>query len=107
MDYKLPHGQASVCQAATLHVRRGDKQHRHKFSDDSSIVGCITDNREEEYRELVENFMGWCDGNHLQIKTGKTMELVVDFRRRKSTLLQHFSKKIVQSRVAFNSLYLL
>ena len=59
--------------------------HLQKFSDDSSIVGCITDNREEEYRELVENFVGWCDGNHLQLNTGKTKELVVDFRRRKST----------------------
>ena len=29
--------------------------------------------------------MGWCDGNHLQLNTGKTKELVVDFRRRKST----------------------
>ncbi|KAK0134692.1 putative RNA-directed DNA polymerase from transposon BS [Merluccius polli] len=51
--------------------------HLQKFSDDSSIVGCITDNREEEYRELVENFVGWCDGNHLQLNTGKIKELKV------------------------------
>ena len=58
--------------------------HLQNFSDDSSIVGCITDNKEEEYRELIKNFAGWCDGNHLQLNTGKTKELVVDFRRSKS-----------------------
>ena len=32
--------------------------HLRKFSDDSSIVGSITDTKEEEYSELVENFVG-------------------------------------------------
>ncbi|KAK5904468.1 hypothetical protein CesoFtcFv8_006028 [Champsocephalus esox] len=35
----------------------------------------------EEYRALVENFVGWCDNNHLQLNISKTKELVVDFRR--------------------------
>ena len=32
--------------------------HLHTFSDESSIVGCITDNNKEEYRELIQNFVG-------------------------------------------------
>ncbi|XP_053508024.1 uncharacterized protein LOC128624412 [Ictalurus furcatus] len=57
--------------------------HLQKFSDDSSIIGCIADDREEEYRDLIESFIGWCDIHHLQLSTGKTKELVVDFRRSK------------------------
>ena len=53
--------------------------HLQKFSDDSSI----TDDDEEEYRALVESFVGWSDSNHLQLNTNKTKELVVDFRRGK------------------------
>ena len=64
-----------------------------KFSDNSSIVGCITDNKEEEYRELVENFVGWCDRNHLQLNTGKTKEQVVDFRCRNSPPNTSFHKR--------------
>ncbi|XP_063755242.1 uncharacterized protein LOC134874905 [Eleginops maclovinus] len=55
--------------------------HLQTFSDDSSIVSCITDDNEEEYRAHVENFVGWCDNNHLQLNISKTEELVVDFRR--------------------------
>ena len=54
-----------------------------KFSDDSSIVSCITDDNEAEYRALVESFVGWCDTNHLQLNIRKTKELVVDYRRSK------------------------
>ena len=39
--------------------------HLERLSDDSSTVGCITDNREEEYREQIENFVGWCGSNHI------------------------------------------
>ncbi|KAK5866698.1 hypothetical protein PBY51_020867 [Eleginops maclovinus] len=55
--------------------------HLQKFSDDSSIVSCITDDNEEEYRALVENSVGWCDNNHLKLNISKTKELVLDFRR--------------------------
>lgn len=35
--------------------------HLQKFSDDSFIVCCITNDSEEEYRDLIESFIGWCD----------------------------------------------
>ncbi|XP_040904789.1 uncharacterized protein LOC121188913, partial [Toxotes jaculatrix] len=56
--------------------------HLQKFSDDSAIVGLITDDDDREYRELIQDFVDWCRRNHLQINSGKTKELVVDFRRR-------------------------
>ncbi|KAK3568682.1 hypothetical protein QTP86_013210 [Hemibagrus guttatus] len=58
--------------------------HLQKFSDDSlAIVGLITDDDDREYRELIQDFVDWCQRNCLQINAGKTKELVVDFRRHK------------------------
>ncbi|KAI3351332.1 hypothetical protein L3Q82_005875 [Scortum barcoo] len=57
-----------------------------KFSDDSAVVGLITDGDDREYRGLIQDFADWCLRNNLQINAGKTKELVVDFRRRSSTL---------------------
>ncbi|KAI3371817.1 hypothetical protein L3Q82_024367, partial [Scortum barcoo] len=56
--------------------------HLHKFSDDSAVVGLITDGDDREYRGLIQDFADWCLRNNLQINAGKTKELVVDFRRR-------------------------
>ncbi|KAL7850802.1 hypothetical protein SRHO_G00201510 [Serrasalmus rhombeus] len=56
--------------------------HLQKFSDDSTIVGRITNEDNGENRELIQDFVDWCLRNHLQINAGKTKELVVDFRRR-------------------------
>ncbi|XP_033181736.1 uncharacterized protein LOC113148445 [Anabas testudineus] len=53
-----------------------------KFSDDSAIVGLITDDEDAEYRGLTQNFVAWCRQNHLLINAKKTKEMVVDFRRR-------------------------
>ncbi|KAI3365880.1 hypothetical protein L3Q82_000867 [Scortum barcoo] len=56
--------------------------HIQKYADDTAIVGCIRDDREEEYRRLVVgNFAAWCHTNHLQLNTSKTKELVIDFGR--------------------------
>ena len=55
--------------------------HLQKFSDDSSIVGCITDDNDEEYRGVVENFISWAGENHLLLNIKKTKELVIDPRR--------------------------
>lgn len=61
--------------------------HMQKFSDDTAVVGCIRDGREEEYRQLIQDFVVWCRANNLQLNTSKTKEMVVDFRRRKPQLL--------------------
>ncbi|KAK3514993.1 hypothetical protein QTP70_003264 [Hemibagrus guttatus] len=59
-----------------------------KFSDDSAIVSLITDDDDREYRELIQDFVNWCQRNWcqrncLQINAEKNKELVVDFRRHK------------------------
>ena len=55
--------------------------HLLKFSDDSAVVGCISKVEEADYRAVVDNFVTWCELNHLQLNTAKTKELVVDLRR--------------------------
>ncbi|XP_060718894.1 uncharacterized protein LOC132840862 isoform X1 [Tachysurus vachellii] len=55
--------------------------HLQKFSDDSAIVGLITDDDDREYRGLIQNFVP------VELPVGKTKELVVDFRRHKQTSL--------------------
>ncbi|KAI3354193.1 hypothetical protein L3Q82_018731 [Scortum barcoo] len=57
--------------------------HLQKFSDDSAVVGLITDGDDREYRGLIQDFADWCLRNNLQINASKTKELVVDFRRRR------------------------
>ncbi|KAI3352203.1 hypothetical protein L3Q82_005166 [Scortum barcoo] len=57
-----------------------------KFSDDSAVVGLITDGDDREYRGLIQDFADWCLRNNLQINAGKTKELVVDFCRRSHSL---------------------
>ncbi|XP_051791640.1 uncharacterized protein LOC127530035 [Erpetoichthys calabaricus] len=54
--------------------------HVQKFADDTAIVCCIRSGQEEEYRNLIKDFVKWCDSNHLQLNTSKTKELVEDFR---------------------------
>lgn len=34
--------------------------HLQMFSDDSSIVSCITDDNKEKYGALVQSIVGWC-----------------------------------------------
>lgn len=63
--------------------------HMQKYSEDTVIVGCVEGGQEDEHRGLVDDFVGWCSSNHLQLNTSKTKEMVVDFRRNRAHLLPH------------------
>ncbi|KAI4881788.1 hypothetical protein NFI96_011483 [Prochilodus magdalenae] len=65
---------------------RSDLCHLQKFSDDSMVVGCLRDGQDGEYRDLVNNFVGWSARNYLLLKVTKTTAMVVDFRRKRSTI---------------------
>lgn len=55
--------------------------HLQTFSDDSAVVGCISGGEETEYRTAVDNFVTWCEQNHLQLSVTKTKGMVVKLRR--------------------------
>ncbi|KAK3510757.1 hypothetical protein QTP70_022468 [Hemibagrus guttatus] len=53
----------------------------HKFADDTTVIGLISDVDESVYRQEVEQLAGWFSLNNLELNTLKTVEMVVDFRR--------------------------
>lgn len=58
--------------------------HLQKFSDDSAVVGHISDGREVECRTYIIDFVEWSQANYLILNVDKTKELVVDFRRKRT-----------------------
>ncbi|KAK3542758.1 hypothetical protein QTP70_002769 [Hemibagrus guttatus] len=58
--------------------------HLQKFSDDSAIVGCVSDGNEQEYRDVIKDFVDWCECHHLHLNTNKMKEMVIDFQRRRT-----------------------
>ncbi|KAI3374121.1 hypothetical protein L3Q82_005982 [Scortum barcoo] len=73
MDHRLPDWQTSY---------KSELCHVQKFTDDTAIVWAVSGvDRRTEYRELIKDFVTWCDSNHLLLNTTKTREMVVDFRR--------------------------
>ena len=55
-----------------------------KFADDTTVVGLISGGDEAAYREEVLKLTAWCSDNNLALNTGKTKEIIVDFRRKRS-----------------------
>lgn len=53
-----------------------------KYTDDTVVVGLISDNNESAYLEEVEGLSSWCKDNNLDLNVTKTKE-IVDFRREK------------------------
>lgn len=59
--------------------------HIEKFSDDATVLRCIREGNEEEYRSLINSFVMWCQCNHLQLKNNKTKKISI----RRSLLQLH------------------
>lgn len=55
--------------------------HIIKFADDTTVVGLITNNDENSYREEVRQLENWCSSHNLSINVDKTKEMVIDFRK--------------------------
>ncbi|KAJ8385474.1 hypothetical protein AAFF_G00185700 [Aldrovandia affinis] len=57
-----------------------------KFADDTTLIGLISDGDESRYREEVSQLVSWCGANNLELNTQKTVEMVIDFRRKPTPL---------------------
>ena len=57
-----------------------------KFSDDTTVEGLISDNNECAYRDVVGKLVDWCQVNNLELNVSKTKEIIVDFRKKTSTI---------------------
>uniref|UniRef100_A0A8K9WQU4 Reverse transcriptase domain-containing protein n=1 Tax=Oncorhynchus mykiss TaxID=8022 RepID=A0A8K9WQU4_ONCMY len=54
------------------------------FADDTTVVGLITDNNETAYREEIRDLDVWCQDNNLSLNLIKTMEMIVDYRKKRT-----------------------
>ena len=54
-----------------------------KFSDDTTVVGLVSDNDEGRYRKEVERLVGWCSDNNLELNISKTKEMIIDFHKKR------------------------
>ncbi len=53
-----------------------------KFSENTVVLGIISNNDETAYLDEVERLTSWCQDNYLSLNVSKTKELIVDFRKR-------------------------
>ncbi len=53
-----------------------------KFSDDTVVLGLISNNDETTYLDEVERLTSCCQDNCLSLNVSKTKELIVEFRKR-------------------------
>ncbi len=52
------------------------------FSDDTVVLGLISNNDETAYLDEVERLTSLCQDNCLSLNASKTKELIIDFRKR-------------------------
>ncbi|KAK3514088.1 hypothetical protein QTP70_003217 [Hemibagrus guttatus] len=57
-----------------------------KFSDDTTVIGLISDSDETAYMAEVQHLVAWCDDNNLLLNNSKAKELIIDFRREKGRM---------------------
>ncbi len=55
-----------------------------KFADDTTLIGLIQDSDESAYRQEVKELAVWCSLNNQELNTLKTVEMIVDFRKKKT-----------------------
>ena len=55
-----------------------------KFSDDTTVEGCIENEDEMASSEEVQRLIGWCMDNNLELNILKTKEMIIDFSRKKT-----------------------
>ena len=56
-----------------------------KFANDTTVIGLTTHFDESEYLDQVNKLISWCNDNNLELNVNKTKEMIVDFRRKKSS----------------------
>ena len=57
-----------------------------KFADDAVLSGLLSTS-ELSYRQEIANFTEWCQKNFLVLNTKKTKEIIIDFRKKKTTFM--------------------
>ena len=56
-----------------------------KYADDTVVIGLISDNNEDEYRQTVSYVSDWCSENYLDLNVTKTKEMILDMRKKQNS----------------------
>ncbi|KAK3547017.1 hypothetical protein QTP86_008809 [Hemibagrus guttatus] len=56
-----------------------------KYTDDTTVVGRISNNDESAYSEEIQSLSAWCSMNNFTLNATKTKELIVDFWKSNSS----------------------
>ena len=56
-----------------------------KFADDTTVAGFILNDDERQYFEEVNSLTHWCKENNLDLNIPKTNEMIIDFRKNKTS----------------------
>ena len=68
-----------------------------KYADDTAIVGLIKDS-ELDYKQAVCKFVDDCHSDQLELNVKKTKELIIDFRRKPSTIVPiEIKNKVIET----------
>lgn len=54
-----------------------------RYSDDTMLIGHISNNEELVYREEIQSLTAWCSANNLALSTEKAKERIMDFLKSK------------------------
>ena len=56
-------------------------RYRQIFTDDTTLIGLVSDGDESAYRWEIDHLATRCSQNNLELNALKTVEIVVDFRK--------------------------
>ncbi len=56
-----------------------------KYADDTVVIGLISDNNEQEYKNTIDYVSKWCADNFLDLNASKTKEIVFDMRKNQNS----------------------
>ena len=55
-----------------------------KYADDTVVIGLISNDNEDEYRQTISYVSEWCSNNYLNLNVSKTKEMILDMRKNKN-----------------------
>ena len=53
-----------------------------KYADDTVVIGLISNNIEDEYRQTISYISDWCSENYLDLDVTKMKEMILDKRKK-------------------------
>ena len=56
-----------------------------KYADDTVVIGLISNNNEDEYRQTISDVSDWFSENYLDLNVTKSKEMILDMRKKQNS----------------------